>query len=501
MSAPVDPSHRPTARTTHTDDPARLGPSDLVTDRRVAEAYVASVCFKHGPPRKLGTELEWVVRNAADPTRRLDLDTLLRALGPYAPTTARRHGSGSLPEILPPSPLPRGGRVTLEPGGQVEIASPPLDSLAGLVDAVGHDVAQLRHRLAAAGLTLARRAGDPLRAPRRLLDVPRYAAMEAAFDRIGPHGRTMMCSTAAVQVSVDAGEGGDGGGDTAARWAALHEIGPTLTAAFANSPAVHGRRTGWKSSRMASWLSLDPARTSPPPVTGADPAGEYARRAVDTALMCVRPGDDADAWTAPRDLTFADWVAGALGTPPTRSDLDFHLTTLFPPVRPQGHLEVRYVDQQPGDEWIVPVAVLAAVLADPVTVDRARAAVAPAVGRWAAAARHGLADRVLRRSAGDLFELAHRTLTGPTFAGLASSVPEMVAGVMDRRVLAGRCPADDPVGEPGEDRLGPPLAPGHDIDDAGDDTGGLPGLPAPRENADPPHVPDDPFPIAGGDPT
>lgn len=483
MSAPVDPSHRrqPT-RPTDPFDPAQLGPSDVVTDRRVAEAYVASVCFKHGPPRRLGTELEWLVRDAADPARRLDLPTLLRALGPYAPTTARPAGP---PPASESSPLARGGLVTLEPGGQVEIASPPLDTLGALVDAVGHDIAELRHRLAPAGLTLSRRAGDPLRAPRRVLDVPRYAAMEAAFDRIGPYGRTMMCSTAAVQVCLDAGTDDR---EIAARWAALHEIGPTLTAAFANSPAVHGRRTGWKSSRMASWLSLDPERTSPPATTGTDPAGEYARRALDSALMCVRHGDRE--WTAHGELTFADWVAGALEPAPTRSDLDFHLSTLFPPVRPQGHLEVRYVDQQPGDEWIVPVAVVAALLSDPDTVDRARAAVAPAVGRWAAAARHGLADRVLRRTAGDLFELAHRTLGGPAFADLARSVPEMVAGVIERRVLDGRCPADDAVGEPGDDLLGP----------APDPVGGPGGLDAPGVG-DPRHVPDAPFPIPGGDPS
>lgn len=448
MSAPVDPSHPPTARPGDPADPTHLGPSDVVTDRRVAEAYVASVCFKHGPPRLLGTELEWLVRDAADPARRLDLDTVLRALGPHAPTTTRRGGvTRQHPE--PPAPLPHGGLITLEPGGQVEIASPPLASLGELVDTVGRDVAELRHRLAGVGLTLSRRAGDPLRPPRRVLDVPRYAAMEAAFDLIGPHGRTMMCSTAAVQVCVDAGQGDD----VATRWAALHEMGPVLTAAFANSPAVHGRRTGWKSSRMASWLALDPSRTSPPAGTGTDPGAEYARRALDTPLLCVR--DDGRSWAAPGGLTFGGWIDGGLPTPPTRSDLDYHLTTLFPPVRPQGHLEVRYIDQQPGDEWIVPVAVVAAVLADPTTVDRARAAVAPAAGRWAAAARHGLADRVLRRAAGELFELAHRTLGGPAFAGLPAALPGLVAEVIERRVLAGRCPADDPVGEPGEERLAP----------------------------------------------
>ncbi|HEX4221324.1 MAG TPA: ergothioneine biosynthesis glutamate--cysteine ligase EgtA, partial [Pseudonocardiaceae bacterium] len=41
-------------------------------DRAAAETYVASVCFKHGPPRLLGVELEWTVHHAHDHSRYLD---------------------------------------------------------------------------------------------------------------------------------------------------------------------------------------------------------------------------------------------------------------------------------------------------------------------------------------------------------------------------------------------------------------------------------------------
>ena len=429
-------------------------PEAPITDRDAAAAYVASVCFKHGPPRLVGVELEWLVRHTEDPSRPLDPAALVRALGPYTPPTLRPTGPGSPPThpsaapAPPPVSLPHGGTVTVEPGGQVEIASPPFPGLAELVEAVDADAAEIRHRLAGEGLTLVRRAADPLRPPRRLLDVPRYAAMEKAFDRIGPHGRTMMCSTAAVQVCLDAGEGDE----VADRWNALHELGPVLTASFANSPAVHGRRTGWKSSRMASWLTLDPERTSPPAISDGDPAAEWARRALDTTLLGVRQGSAADPSPVPAAFTFSDWIEGRapLGVRPVRADLDYHLTTLFPPVRPHSHVEVRYIDQQPGDEWAVPAAVLTALFSDPAVLDRARAAVAPTVGRWAAAARHGLADRVLRRGAGEVFELAYRVLAD---SAAPSTVVDRVGRVVERRVLRGRCPADDALGEPGESSL------------------------------------------------
>ncbi|MDL5158050.1 ergothioneine biosynthesis glutamate--cysteine ligase EgtA [Actinomycetospora termitidis] len=428
-----------------------LDPAAPVPDRAAAAAYVASVCFKHGPPRLLGAELEWLVRSAWRPADPVDPAQLLRVLGPHAPGTLRSSvptvtGAPPPPQAArAPEPLPSGSDVTVEPGGQVEIATPPVASLSELVSAVSADTAAIRERLATEGLTLVDRAADPLRPPRRLLRVPRYAAMEAAFDRVGPHGRTMMCSTSAVQLCVDAGEGTA----VADRWRALHEIGPALVGMFANSPAVHGHRTGWKSSRMAAWLSLDPERTRPPRGLGDDPAVEWAERALATSLLCVRRHGH---WNAPPAVTFGDWIDGhgGLDVAPTWDDLDYHLTTLFPPVRPHGHVEIRYVDQQPGGEWAVPLAVITALLADPRTLDAAREAAAPVADRWVAAARHGLADPALQRAAARLVDLAHRALatTDPALATLVGEVAE-------RRVLRGRCPADDPTVEPGEGELGP----------------------------------------------
>lgn len=400
----------------------------VLRDRAAAEAYVASVCFKHGPPRLLGVELEWLVNHAADPSRPTRPRDLVDALGPHTPSS-----------LLPGSasrPLPRGSTVTVEPGGQVEIASPPFASVADLVDTVSADVATLYQRLSAAGLRPLDRAADPLRPPRRILDLPRYQAMETAFDRVGPYGRIMMCSTAAVQVCVDAGAGAD----VATRWTALHLLGPVLLAAFANSPVVHGRSTGWKSSRMASWLALDPVRTAPPVQVSGDPALAWARRAVQTPLLCLRrPGS---RWDAPPGLSFGDWADGALPVPPTTADLDYHLTTLFPPVRPHGHIEVRYLDAQPVAEWAAPVALLAALLATSGSTERAIEVCEPGRGRWSTAARHGLADRVLARCAARVFELGCRAL--PDIAA-PPWVHRLLERITEQRVLRGRCPADDPA--------------------------------------------------------
>lgn len=386
-----------------------------VTDRSLAEGYVAKVCFKTGPPRLVGVELEWTVHYAEQLSRPLDPCDLIAALGEHAPQ--------SLSPESPHTPLPCGGIVTVEPGGQVEISTQPHGSLGGLVADTTIDIDHLTGLLARSGLVLGIRGRDHTRPPRRIIDTPRYAAMEHAFDRIGPHGRAMMASTAGLQVCLDAGEPQR----LAARWRALHLLGPVLLAVFANSPS-----DGWASSRMRTWYGVDPQRTRPPE-TPADPLAQWARRALDTPLLCLRR--PSGNWTAPSGMTFADWIGAPDGTPPTYDDLDYHLTTLFPPVRPHGHLEVRYLDTQPGDEWRTPVALMAALFAREATVDAVLDLAAPAADRWVPAARLGLADPIIATIAPAIVDLACGAL-GDT--DLPSDIATVVTDSVDARLYRER---------------------------------------------------------------
>ncbi|MGH8964246.1 MAG: ergothioneine biosynthesis glutamate--cysteine ligase EgtA, partial [Actinomycetes bacterium] len=408
-------------------------PPTVLRSRAEAEVYVASVCFKHGPPRLLGAELEWVVQHSGNPHLPLQARHLADALGPHVPQYLVPDSSQT--------PLPHGSTVTVEPGGQLEISSPPCASLTELIATVEGDTAALTDLLNPAGLLLTGSGSDPHRPSRRLVDIPRYAAMETAFDRIGPMGRVMMCSTASVQVCLDAGTATE----VASRWAALHDLGPVLLAAFANSPWLGGLRTGWASSRMQAWFALDPVRTMPSLTyhkvnEGRDPAQAWARRALDTPVLCRRR--PWGSWDVPSGVTFADWLSGALAGRPSTADLDYHLTTLFPPVRPQGYLEVRYLDTQPAGQWLVPVAVVAALLADSSVTSAARAACAPAVGLWLEAAERGLHDDTLATAAVAVFELACHALPA---LDAPLGVRRLVEQITERRVQRGRCPADDVV--------------------------------------------------------
>ncbi|HSZ29835.1 MAG TPA: ergothioneine biosynthesis glutamate--cysteine ligase EgtA, partial [Pseudonocardiaceae bacterium] len=105
-----------------------VAPPTVLRSRVEAEVYVASVCFKHGPPKLLGAELEWVVQHSGNPHRPLQARHLADALGAHVPS--------SLVPDSPQTPLPQGSSVTVEPGGQLEISSPPCSSLTELIATV-----------------------------------------------------------------------------------------------------------------------------------------------------------------------------------------------------------------------------------------------------------------------------------------------------------------------------------------------------------------------------
>lgn len=394
-----------------------------LASRAEGEAYVASVCFKHGPPRLTGVELEYLVHHDHDPSRPIDPAHLARVLAPHTPRT--------VDAASPAETLPNGSELTMEPGGQIEISTRPHNSLAALATEADADLAYLTRLLAGAGYRLRERAIDNDRAPRRVLRTERYAAMERRFAPMGTSGITMMCSTAALQVCLDVGEASD----IAPRWAAAHVLGPALLALFANSP-VRGNSTVGSAAASARWLAVrgtEAARTRAV-ATSADPAAAWARRVLDTPLM-VLPRRAGVAWDAPAELSFADWIAGrgagCPARPPTTDDLDYHLNTMFTPVRARGYLELRYLDTQPPDRWLDPVALLHALLRRGSTVDAALEAGGPAEGRWESAAARGLADPVVARSARALAELGCARLPE---TGLASGTVATITENVQRRL-------------------------------------------------------------------
>ncbi len=394
------------------DDPCRGGLG--LADSSAAERYLIDRCLTDGPQGRVGLEVESHCYDPGNPGRRPGWTEIGAVLA-------------TLPE------LPGGSAVTVEPGGAVELSSPPATGVVAAIEAMTADRAVLRSAFAHAGLGLVLLGADPLRPARRINPGERYRAMERFFaaSHAGPAGAAMMTSTASIQVNLDAGP--------RAGWPArvrlAHALGPTMIAIAANSPMLGGDFTGWRSTRQWVWSRLDTARCGP--ILGVNVAGpdrDWARYALKAPVMLVHT---PAAVPVTRHVPFADWADGRVllgDRRPTTADLDYHLTTLFPPVRPRGWLEIRYLDSVSDALWPAVVFTLVTLLDDPVAADLAAEAVEPVATCWDLAARAGLTDRRLHVAAQRCVAVA--AARAP--ASLAAAMGRL-AGLVEQR----RCPADD----------------------------------------------------------
>ena len=286
------------------NDACLAGPP--LTERR-AEEHVHGICFKTGPPGRSASS--WNGWSATAATR-LSRSTSSGSPGPR-PTG-------------PPGALPGRGRLTTEPGGQIELSSAPASGLGGCVTAARSDLAAVRQAMPApAGLSLAGMASTPS---------ARHGG--CSITALRGHGgllrpRRPVGPRDDVQHRVGAGLSGRGrDGDRAdglaGRVAAgCTGSGPVLVAAFANSPLCSGRPTGWSPPGRQVWATARPG-PHPSPARRPDAAGNgrptrrparWADYALDAEVLCVRRPAATAAWAAPAGLTFRDWLRGAAHAP------------------------------------------------------------------------------------------------------------------------------------------------------------------------------------------
>ncbi len=281
--------------------------------------------FRAGTDFRIGLEFELFTR--VDGGARPSLDQLRQTLNPVF--------------------LPALGRISFEPGGAVEVSTSPCPAVDQACDALRRDLAVVADALRQAGIRTSVDAIDLQRDPRRVVDHPRYQYMEAQLDSYSPAGRWMMNNTASLQVNVN-----NCVDNPLHLWNTLWWVSPILTAMFANSPGLDSLGRRWSSLRQGCWLALDPARTGPVrPERGVD---GYTDFALGAPVLVIRgtgigeeEGPEATAWRrAPPRMSFAEWIADSrlVGRPPTGDDFTYHLTTLFPDVRPRRWMEIRCID-------------------------------------------------------------------------------------------------------------------------------------------------------------
>jgi len=251
----------------------------------------------------------------------------------------------------------------------------------------------LRDDMSNAGIELLARGVDPyndIDAVPLQLRRDRYTGMTRYFDSIGPSGVQMMRQTAALQINLERGA------DPKSRWRLLNSLAPIVVALFANSRQYAGKRTEWASYRAQLWRTLDPSRTG---IIYDETA--HVERYLGFALDAVAMR------SSPNGLpfrSFREWIPDpAVG----KEDWLFHLSTLFPEVRPKEFFELRSADTIDSASLAAPVVFVTGLVYDEESSHRANELIgAPSEKLLERAGRLGLTDPEIRRIASRLVVLA-----------------------------------------------------------------------------------------------
>ena len=152
------------------------------------------------------------------------------------------------------------GKISLEPGSQVECAVSPQETLLEVARHLEDYDRQVDQVIQSwKGLKFLGLAVNPLNRLDQidLIPSPRYHIMTEVLGKTGCYGTTMMRRTSSVQINLDYTSEAEA--IEMLRVSLL--VAPVSTALFANSPFLEGKPTGFLSTRAEVWRNTDPGRT------------------------------------------------------------------------------------------------------------------------------------------------------------------------------------------------------------------------------------------------
>ena len=302
--------------------------------------------------------------------------------------------------------LSRGdAQLTIEPGGQFELAARPVSDDRDFVTDLKSYIAELGVASRELGLAWLATGLRPFGTRADIPSMPkqRYDVMRAYMPTVGTRGLDMMMRTATVQANLDFSDEAD----ASAKLRCINSVTPLLTALWACSPIVDERPSDFQSYRAWIWRDTDNARAGVLPFVFErdDIFRAYAEWALDVPMYFIYRGGYR---AAPAGFTFRRFMRdGLAGEHALRADWALHLSTLFPEARLKKFIEVRGCDC--GSLAMIGALgpFMRGLLYDPT----ARAAAIALTARLAFADRQRLADevpklgfaaRVDTRSVGDL---------------------------------------------------------------------------------------------------
>jgi glutamate--cysteine ligase len=239
-----------------------------------------------------------------------------------------------------------GSTISVEPGGQLELSTPPASHISELKAHLDQHLEELRAATdrnkiawAAAGVTPFSTIEEIPINPR-----PRHRFMAEYLPTRCKYGLHMMKATASTQVAYDYSDEEDAG----RKIAAALTLSPIINAAFANAPLLAGQRTGFASFRGEIWQGMDPDRSGflVELLQGDVNFERWADFVLDVPLLFINVDG---VLKPPPGITFRHWMKHRWeGRYPTLEDWDIHLSTIFTEVRLKKYLEIRGSDATPS---------------------------------------------------------------------------------------------------------------------------------------------------------
>ncbi|MBS3789132.1 glutamate--cysteine ligase, partial [Candidatus Bipolaricaulota bacterium] len=290
--------------------------------------------------RKLGIEVEHFVLEAKSLQatsyhREKGIEDLLRKLagGNWKPKMEKGHVVGLKGEEA---------KVTLEPGGQLELSIFPQGSIEEMKDIYLNFVRQVTLILDDWGKKLFCLGYQPKSRLNEISMTPkeRYGYMHDYFSERGKYAHNMMKSTCAIHVNLDYFNEED----YEKKNLVANVLSPIVYTVLDNSPFFEGEVREKEGLRRLIWDNCDSDRCGYPSRVFTNGFGYrgYAEYLLNTPPMVYEKGGKL---VYSKDKLLKDILLEELN--PTKEELEYVLTTVFPDVRTKNHLEIRMGDSLP----------------------------------------------------------------------------------------------------------------------------------------------------------
>jgi glutamate--cysteine ligase len=337
------------------------------------------------------------------------------------------------------------GKVSLEPGSQLEFSAQPAASVQealGLVDEFEKHVDAITRPW---GLHWIGLGMNPIAQVEQMDVIPltRYRIMTEYLSKRGTLATSMMRLTSSIQINFDYSTEAE----AIEMLRAALAVAPLSCALFGNSPLVHGKPSGWLSFRSEIWRNTDSERSGLFHEAFEDgfDFNRYAELAWKRPLMFVQNKNGMN--TESHRRTLQEVALGQLENCEASPENELlALSELFTEARLKpGYVEVRSIDGLRAKDRAAAIAFWTGILyseeARLLAIDR-MGTLSPRLREelWVAAGKEGLRATVgglsLRTLAKDLLEVARKTLSHRGFE------EERLLKPLEKNIAESKNPAD-----------------------------------------------------------